>query len=157
MTIATDNVDPELVAEAADAGTSAFIRNFHAGLRLAQLGFDFVTFGILLWVLHAPPELFRTAWFVESLLTELAIVLVVRTYRPFYRSKPGRMLWISTVVMVLITVILPYLPGAGFFDLVPLSPSTLAILILITLLYVAASEVGKRLFYGGRAKPQVST
>lgn len=62
------------------------------------------------------------------------------------------MLWISTVVMILITVILPYLPGAGFFDLIPLSPGVLSILILITLLYVAASEVGKRLFYDSQAK-----
>jgi Mg2+-importing ATPase len=155
MTIATDNVDPELVQQPRRWEIS-YLRNFMLVFGSISSFFDFVTFGILLWVLHAPPELFRTAWFVESLLTELAIVLVVRTYRPFYRSKPGRMLWISTVVMVLITVILPYLPGAGFFDLVPLSPSTLAILILITLLYVAASEVGKRLFYSGRAKPPVS-
>jgi hypothetical protein len=41
--------------------------------------FDFVTFAVLQIGFHARPELFRTAWFVESLLTELVIALVVRT------------------------------------------------------------------------------
>ncbi len=156
MTIASDNVDPELI-ERPRRWDIGLLRNFMMIFGSISSIFDFVTFGVLLWVLHAPPQLFRTAWFVESLMTELAIILVIRTYRPFYRSKPGRMLWILTVVMVLVAVILPYLPGAGFFDLVPLSPMTLSILILITLLYVASAEVGKRLFYGGRAKPPVST
>ena len=51
--------------------------------------FDFLTFGVLQIVFVATPELFRTGWFVESLLTELVIAVVVRTRRPFFRSRPG--------------------------------------------------------------------
>jgi Mg2+-importing ATPase len=142
MAIASDNVDPELVQRPRRWEIS-YLRNFMLIFGSISSFFDYATFGILLWIFHTPPELFRTAWFVESLLTELAIVLVVRTTRPFYRSKPGRMLWISTVVMVLITLMLPYLPGAGFFDFVPLPPLVLSVLLVITLLYLAASEAAK--------------
>ena len=54
--------------------------------------FDLLTFAVLLGVFRATPETFRTGWFVESLLTELVIALVVRTRRPFFRSRPGRLL-----------------------------------------------------------------
>ena len=151
MTIATDNVDPELV-ERPRRWDIKYLRNFMLVFGSISSVFDYVTFAVLLLVVQAGPELFRTAWFVESLLTELAIVLVVRTYRPFYRSKPGRLLLISTMVMILLTLIIPYLPGAGFFEFVPLPPFMLVILVGITLLYVLASELGKRIFYRNEAK-----
>ncbi len=50
--------------------------------------FDYLTFGLLIWVVRATPETFRTVWFIESLLTELVIALVMRTRRPFFRSQP---------------------------------------------------------------------
>ena len=65
------------------------------------------------------PELFRTGWFVESLLTELLITLVVRTYRPFYKSRPGRFLFSATlVVMISATLSLPFLPIVTIFGFV---------------------------------------
>lgn len=69
--------------------------------------FDFLTFSTLLFVFHASPEEFRTGWFVESLLTELVIALVVRTRHLFFRSRPGRFLLISTIAFVGVTLILP--------------------------------------------------
>ena len=68
-----------------------FIGRFMVEFGLLSSVFDFLTFGVLLLASsRAAPELFRTGWFVESLLTELVIALVVRTRRPFFRSRPGR-------------------------------------------------------------------
>jgi Mg2+-importing ATPase len=61
--------------------------------------FDFLTFGILLYLFQASPDEFRTCWFVESLLTELVIAIVVRTRHVFFRSRPGRLLLISTLII----------------------------------------------------------
>ena len=83
-------------------------------------------------------------------MTELAVALVIRTYRPFYRSRPGRLLWLSTMAVMVLTVLLPYLPGAFWFDLVPLPLWLLGLLLLITALYVAASEAVKRQLSGRR-------
>ena len=97
--------------------------------------FDLLTFGLLRTVFQAGPELFRTGWFVESLLTELAIALVVRTQRPFFRSQPGRLLLVSTLVLVMVTFAIPFLPFASLVGFVPLSPLLVATIVVVMLAY----------------------
>jgi P-type Mg2+ transporter len=144
--LADDRVDPEMV-ERPRRWDIRFIGRFMLVFGLVSSAFDFVTFGLLRIVFQAGPELFRTGWFVESLLTELAIALVVRTRRPFFRSQPGRVLLISTVVLVLMTFAIPFLPFASLIGFVPLSPQLLAIIAVITLAYVAATELAKGWLY----------
>lgn len=145
--LADDGVDPELVARPRrwDVG---FIGRFMLLFGVVSSVFDFLTFGFLLRVLHATPALFRTGWFIESLLTELVIALVVRTRRPFFRSRPGRLLLVSSLVLAVLTLAIPWLPPAGLFGFVPVPASLLAALVGITALYVAATELAKRLVYG---------
>jgi Mg2+-importing ATPase len=115
---------------------------------LVSSAFDFLTFGLLLGVLKGNVDQFRTGWFIESLLTELIVFLVVRTHRLFFRSRPGRWLLLSTVFVTLITLILPYLPGMQLvFGFVPLPLPMMILLLAINLLYVAANEVAKFFFY----------
>ena len=147
--IAGDRVDPESVA-APRRWDTAFIRDYMIRFGLLSSVFDFLTFGVLLWVFQAAPEEFRTGWFIESLLTELVIALVVRTRRPFWRSRPGRLLLASTLAMVALTLVLPYLPSVALFGFVPLPASLMLAMIGLTLAYVAAVEVAKRFFYARR-------
>jgi Mg2+-importing ATPase len=106
--------------------------------------FDCVTFGVLQIVFQATPELFRTGWFVESLLTELVIALVVRTRRPFFHSRPGKVLLISTIGLIVVTFAIPFLPFAGMFGFVPLPGMLVAAVSGITVAYVVATELTKR-------------
>ena len=106
--------------------------------------FDFLTFGVLLCVFHAAPDVFRTGWFVESLLTELVVALVVRTRRPFFRSRPGRVLLWTTLGLVPLTLLIAYLPGAELFGFVPLEPSLLASVAGVVALYVGTTELVKQ-------------
>jgi len=123
------------------------IGRFMVAFGLLSAVFDFLTFGALLWLFQAGPELFRTGWFIESLLTELAIALVVRTRRPFYRSRPGTLLLVSTGAVAVLTVLLPFLPFAGALGFVR-PPGTLLLGVLaITGLYVAAAEPAKKVFF----------
>jgi Mg2+-importing ATPase len=142
MSIASDSVDSEMVERPRRWNTRS-IRNFMVVFGLISSAFDFLTFGALLYVFHASAESFRTGWFVESLMTELAIALVVRTHRPFYRSRPGRLLLLSTMAVMALAVALPYLPAAEYFGFVPLPTSVLGALLVVTVLYVAASEIAK--------------
>jgi Mg2+-importing ATPase len=109
--------------------------------------FDFLTFGTLLFLFRATPEQFRSGWFVESLLTELLVAMVVRTRRPFYQSKPGRWLWISTLIVSLLTLAIPYLPLSPVLGFVSLSFPLFTLLIAITILYVIVTEIAKQIFY----------
>jgi Mg2+-importing ATPase len=143
--LADDAVDPEQVNRPRrwDIG---FIGRFMVVFGLVSAVFDFVTFGVLQIGFHAKPELFRTAWFVESLLTELVIALVVRTSRPFYRSRPGKMLLASTIGLIVVAFAIPFLPIADVFGFVPLPGMLLAAIFGITVLYVLSTELTKRLF-----------
>ena len=148
-TIAGDNVDAEWI-EKPRRWDTAFIRDYMVLFGLVSSVFDFLTFGALLWLFHATPEAFRTGWFIESLLTELVIALVVRTRGPFWRSPPGHLLLASTVGVIALTLALPYLPFVSVFGFVPLPAPVVLAMIALTLGYVAAAEVAKRFFYARR-------
>ena len=124
-----------------------FIGRFMAEFGVLSSFFDLLTFGALLAVFQAPAAVFRTAWFVESLLTELVIALVVRTRRSFLRSRPGALLLGSTLVLVPITLAIPYLPFMGLLGFVPLEVSLLSTLAVITALYAFSAEALKRWFF----------
>ncbi len=147
LAIADDAVDPESI-ERPQRWNMRSIRRFMLTFGLISSVFDFLTVGILIFIFSASPELFRTGWFIESLLTELAILLVIRTHRPFYRSMPGRLLLASTLAVGALTLALPYLPFASVFGFIALPMPLLASLIMVTGIYVAVSEAAKRLLAG---------
>lgn len=146
-TIATDNVDAEQVRtpRAWDVGK---VRNFMIVFGLISSAFDILTFLVLRRVMDASTDVFRTAWFIESTATELAVMLVLRTPRPFFRSLPGRGLLWSSVLVVLGTLVLPYSPFAGALGMVALEWRFVAVLAGITAGYIAATEAGKQVFPG---------
>jgi P-type Mg2+ transporter len=144
--IAQDNVDPELV-ERPRRWDMRFIGRFMMEFGALSSVFDLATFALLLTFFPAIPELFRTGWFVESLLTELVVALVVRTRRPLFRSKPGRALLLTTLALIPLAFAIPYLPYAAVLGFVELPASLLAMLATITVLYVLATELLKRWFY----------
>ena len=152
--LASDGVDPELVDQPR-RWDMRFIGRFMAEFGLLSSLFDFVTFGMLL-VLHARPELFRSGWFVESLLTEILVALLIRTRRPFFRSRPGSFVLVSTVAVAAVGVALPYLPFVRGIGFAPLPLTTLAALLVVTLLYAAAVELNKSRFYRRAERTQNS-
>ena len=113
--------------------------------------FDFATFGVLMLLLHAGAAEFRTGWFIESILSASGIVLVIRTRRPFLKSKPSWQLAATTAAVAVATLVLPYTPLGALMRLVPLPARFFGPLAAILALYVLTAEFAKRLFY--RANP----
>jgi Mg2+-importing ATPase len=148
--IADDLVDPELV-DRPHRFDVRFIGRYMLQFGILSSVFDLLTFGALVGIFHATPALFQTSWFVESLLTELVVALVMRTRRPFFRSRPGRVLLLSTIALIPLAFAVPYLPGAEVFGFVPLPGALVATVATITVVYVAATELQKRWFYRGAA------
>ena len=148
--IADDRVDPELV-DRPRRWDIRFIARYMVEFGVLSSVFDLLTFGALLSIFHATVETFRTSWFVESLLTELVVAIVIRTRRPFFRSRPGTVLLVSTLALIVLTFAIPYLPFAGVFGFVPLPPALLALVSTITVLYVVATELQKHWFYRAAA------
>jgi Mg2+-importing ATPase len=144
--LAGDSVDPELVGQPR-RWNMRFLGRFMVEFGLLSSLFDFLTFGLLLFVFAATPELFRTGWFVESLLTELVIALVVRTRRPFWQSRPGNVLLWSSIGVMVLTFAIPYLPYTSLLGFTPLPAGVLLSLAAIAALYVGSTEVLKASFY----------
>jgi P-type Mg2+ transporter len=145
-TIGTDNVDSEMV-EKPRRWNVAFIRNFMIVFGILSSVFDYIAFGVLIFVLKSPPELFRTGWFIESVLSASLIVLVIRSRRPFFKSFPGKYLVITTIVIVVATLIFPFTPLGKLFGFAQPSILVLVLMSIIVVFYILAGEVVKGIFY----------
>jgi len=145
MTIASDNVDQNMVAQPRRWDIK-FIRKFMITFGLVSSIYDYTTFGLLL-SLDVSPEQFRTAWFLESVVSASLIVFVVRSSRAFFKTRPGNYLIAATLFIVAITVSLPYTPLAPMIGFVPLPISLLSMIALIVVMYLISAEITKHVFY----------
>ena len=146
MTIATDSVDEEMVNYPRRWDIKA-IRKFMITFGILSSLFDYLTFGALLFMLHATQVQFRTGWFVESVVSASLIVLVIRSRKPFFKSRPGKYLLAATLTIVALTLTVPYTPFAKLFGFSPLPLAFLLIIGAIIVLYIVAAELTKRAFY----------
>nr|WP_246437902.1 magnesium-translocating P-type ATPase [Prosthecobacter vanneervenii] len=146
LTIATDSVDPEQVQKPR-RWDQKFIRRFMVAFGLVSSVFDYLTFGALLLLLHATESQFQTGWFIESVLTQMFIVMVIRTHRSIFKSRPGRILAAATLTVAGSVILLPYTPLGALFGLVPPPWYFMLTLAGITLLYLLTSELMKRVMF----------
>ena len=147
LAIASDNVDAHRVAQP-QRWSVREIQKFMIVFGLISSAFDLLTFGMLLLVFRANEATFQTSWFMISLLTELAVVLVLRTPKPIFRSKPSRLLMWSTIAVAIATFAIPFLGGlTSMFGFVPLSAPHLAAIVAILIGYIIATEVAKAWYF----------
>lgn len=146
LAIAGDRVDDDWITRPRRWDLK-FIRDFMIVFGLVSSLFDFLTFYLLLHFFRASEAEFQSGWFVESLLTELVIALVVRTRLRFYQSRPGNWLLGVTLALVPLTIWLPYSPFAKSLGFVPLPAPLLAGLLGLLLLYVVVTEFTKTWFF----------
>jgi Mg2+-importing ATPase len=145
-TIGTDNVDSEMV-EHPRRWNVGFIRNFMIVFGILSSVFDYLAFGVLLLVFKTPMTLFRTGWFIESVISASLIVLVIRSKGPFFKSVPGKYLLITTILIVGATVILPFTFLGRLFGFASIPLSVVITMVAIVVLYLISGEVVKRIFY----------
>lgn len=152
--ITTDNVDSEYV-EKPKRWDIGYIKSFMVSLGPVSSLFDFLTFFIMLFAFlpfvafDVREPLFQTAWFIESLVTQTIVVFAIRTRKtPFWKSKPGKWVIISSVAILAIGIIIPFTAlGEAFFRFVSPPLEFLAILVGLVVAYLALVEVVKRWFY----------
>jgi Mg2+-importing ATPase len=96
---------------------------------------------------HATPEQFRTGWFMESVISTAIIVLVIRSRRPFFKSRPGKYLSVATIAVVIATLIIPFTSIGTLFGFESLPLSFLMMMALIVVLYILMAELAKKIFY----------
>jgi Mg2+-importing ATPase len=144
VTIPSDNVDDAYV-RSPQHWDIRLIRNFMIFIGPISSIYDFLTFYVLLFLLHAGEVEFHTGWFVESLATQTLVLFVIRTSGNPLRSRPSHALTATTLAIVLIGILLPLSPIAGKLGFTPLPPVYYAFLAGATLTYLLLVEIAKRI------------
>ncbi|MFH6783303.1 MULTISPECIES: magnesium-translocating P-type ATPase [Methylobacterium] len=137
-----DRVRPEATARPQAWDRRALLR-FAAVMGPLSSLFDFLTFGVLLLGFGAGPEVFRTAWFLESMATQILVIVVIRTEARPWHDRPGPALAVSSLTALAVAVALPFTPLGGWLGFAAPSPAILVAVAAITALYLAAAETVK--------------
>ncbi len=156
-TITTDKVDEEYV-ERPKRWDIAFIRRFMVSLGPVSSLFDFLTFFTMLFVFIPivplallsvqQQHLFQTAWFIESLCSQILVVFVIRTRRtPFWKSKPSKYLLASSLTIVAFALTVPFTPLGEIFGFVAPPPLFYVALAILLGAYLLLAEIVKTWFY----------
>jgi Mg2+-importing ATPase len=153
LAIPSDHVDAEQLRMPAHWDIGA-IRRFMLLFGPISSLFDFATFGLMLFALHAAPPEFRSGWFIESIATQTLIVFAVRTRRvPFLRSRASLPLAVSVLAVVAVGTWLPYSPLAGLLGFTPLPALFLLALAGMVLAYLLLVEAAKAWYYARLVRP----
>ena len=146
LTVASDNVDKEQLDQPGKWDLK-FIRNYMVIFGIHSSVFDVITFLILFYILKVKESAFQTGWFIESILTELFILFIIRTHKNFFKSKPGKYLFVLSILGLLMTLTLPYLPFANDIGLTPLPIVNLSAMLLIVAVYIITADLLKVWFF----------
>ncbi len=146
VAIPTDKVDKEYLIKPRPWNVQ-YIKKFMVIIGPISSIFDFLTFGVMLFIFHASPKLFHTGWFIESLCTQTLVIHVIRTGKiPFLESKPSRFLILSSVFIVTAGILIPFSPLAKPFGFVAPPPLYFIVLFFIVITYLLLVQVVKNWF-----------
>jgi Mg2+-importing ATPase len=140
--IPTDDVDSEQIAKPRPWSMGE-IRRFILFIGPCSSVFDYVTYFIMLYIFNAwnKPSLFQTGWFVESLLTQTLIVHIIRTNRiPFIQSRASVPFILTTILIMIIGMWLPFSPFASSLGFTALPPLYWLLLFLTLTCYVLLTQ-----------------
>ena len=146
LTIASDNVDEEQLDKPGKWDLK-FIRNYMLIFGIHSSLFDVATFLTLLYIFKVKDAAFQTGWFIESVLAQLFILFIIRTRKNFFKSKPGKYLFLLSIFGLALTIGLPYMPFANYFGLVALPLFQLGAMFIIVALYIITADLLKVWFF----------
>lgn len=146
LSVTADNVDQEQL-DKPGKWNLRLIRNYMVVFGIHSSLFDIITFLTLYYLLKVKESAFQTAWFVESVLSELFIVFIIRTHKNFFKSRPSKYLFVFSFVALLLTIGLPYLPLAREIGLTPLPILNLSTMLAIVFIYILTADVLKVWFF----------
>ncbi|MBI5413075.1 magnesium-translocating P-type ATPase [Candidatus Peregrinibacteria bacterium] len=147
LTIATDSVDEHLLQKPKKLSIK-MISKFMVVFGLISTAFDLALILPMVFLMKTGPELFRTAWFVESSISEMLVTFSIRTKLPFYKSAPSKWLVLSTVLTCIVVVGITYTQfGYNLFQFDKMPTNIIMLIVGVLVSYFAATEIAKRFFF----------
>jgi P-type Mg2+ transporter len=146
IAIPSDEVDKEYLVRARPWNVE-YIKKFMLFIGPVSSIFDFITFGVLWFFFHAQQPLFNTGWFLESLCTQTLVIHIIRTGKiPFIESKPSQFLIFTSIYIVSIGLVLPFIPIGKYFGFVQPPPMFFLALLIIVVAYLFLVQFVKNWF-----------
>ncbi len=147
LAIPTDHVDPEVLARPA-GWDIAFVRRFMLVFGPISSLFDIATFIVMIHVLDAGRNEFRTGWFIESIVTQTLVVFLIRTRRiPFFRSRPSLPMIVTPITAAAVGIAIAFSPVAHLLGFTALPVAYFFILFGMIGVYLVLIEAAKSRFY----------
>ena len=110
---------------------------------LVSTVFDFICFGLFYRI---SPAVLQTNWFIASVLTEILLMLSIRSLAPITKAGwPAPSIVILSVISMALAIGLPMIPAtAAFFEFRPPTMAHLGIILGIAVSYLVVTELVKR-------------
>ena len=137
-----DRVGPQAITKPQVWSMSRLVR-FAAIMGPLSSVFDVLTFVALLYLFKASPEEFRTAWFVESMATQILVIFVIRTYGRPWQNWPDPVLAASSLIALVVAMVLPFTPVGSWFGFVTPPPLMMAGIAGLVVIYLVCTELLK--------------
>jgi Mg2+-importing ATPase len=153
LAIPSDRVDAEVLARPAGWDIS-FVRRFMLVFGPISSLFDIATFLVMIHVLHAGRDEFRTGWFIESIVTQTLVVFLIRTRRiPFFRSRPSLPMIITPIASAIVGIAIALGPAAHLLGFAGLPVAFFFIMLGMIGVYLVLIEAAKSRFYRSGHQP----
>ena len=146
LQIASDSIDEDWLKSPVKWDTK-FIKKFMILFGIISSVFDYITFALLLFIFKADERLFHTGWLLESIISAMVVMLIVRTARPVFASKPSNKLLIAIMGVAVVLFVIVYSPISSYLGLIALPIKILISLLGVSLLYALTAEILKKFFY----------
>ncbi len=146
LQIASDSVDEDWLKKPVKWDMK-FIKRFMIIFGITSSVFDYITFAVLLLLFNADEKFFQTGWMLESVISAVVVMLIVRTARPFLKSKPSKKLLLAIVGIVAVLIAIAYSPMNVYLGLISLPFKAFASLLAISFVYAVTAELLKKNFY----------
>ncbi|WP_297813773.1 magnesium-translocating P-type ATPase [uncultured Finegoldia sp.] len=146
LQIASDSVESDWIENPVKWDMN-FIKKFMIIFGITSSVFDYVTFFFLLKIFDSDEQLFQTGWMLESVISAMVVMLIVRTARPIFKSKPNKKLVAAIIGVAIILIAIIYSPINTYLGLVQLPIKAFAALMSVSLIYALTAEILKKNFY----------
>ena len=147
MTLPFDDVDKEMVQKPKKLDIKS-LKHFMLFMGPVSSIFDLVVFAAL-WFIFGVKEAatFQTIWFTYSIVSNLIGMHIIRTAKiPFIQSNAHKMVYLSSILLILIGIIVPFTPLGALIGLVPIAIKYILLIFIVTFLYCILAMFAKKVY-----------
>lgn len=147
LTLPFDNVDEEYLEKPRQWNIKS-LRNFMLFMGPLSSTFDMLVFASLWFIFNVrDAATFQTIWFSYGVVSNLVGMHIIRTAKtPFIKSNASPIVYISSILLSIIAIIVPFTHLGRIIGLVAIPTKLLLVIIIIPILYCFVATFAKKIY-----------